>query len=118
MHMPSKNYAALEKALESDAVAQIQVLDAKSAMEQARASVANATAALQSARTTLGYCTVRAPFDGDMSVGEYSEGAYIAGRARRRNLLQSTTTLCSMPSFISTMRRIFALSPMRTAGRK
>ncbi|MCM1318732.1 MAG: efflux RND transporter periplasmic adaptor subunit [Bacteroides sp.] len=82
----SKNYAALEKALESDAVAQIQVLDAKSAMEQARASVANATAALQSARTTLGYCTVRAPFDGDMSVGEYSEGAYIAGEGAAQKL--------------------------------
>ncbi len=82
----SKNYAALNKALESDAVAQIQVLDAKSAMEQARASVVNSTAALQSARTTLGYCTVRAPFDGEMSVGTYSEGAYIAGEGAAQKL--------------------------------
>lgn len=82
----SKNYAALEKALESDAVAQIQVLDAKSAMEQAKASVENAQAALQSASTTLGYCTVRAPFDGEMSVGTYSAGTYIAGEGAAQKL--------------------------------
>lgn len=75
----SVHYAAMAKALESDAVAQIQVLEAKSALEQSEAQIKNAEAALQTARTNLGYCTVRAPFDGAVSKPVYSEGAYIGG---------------------------------------
>ncbi|MDE6693385.1 MAG: efflux RND transporter periplasmic adaptor subunit, partial [Muribaculaceae bacterium] len=75
----SKNYAAMTKALESDAVSQIEVLQAKNSMETARASVKNAEAALQTARTNLGYCTVRAPFDGTMSKSAFSLGTYISG---------------------------------------
>ncbi len=74
-----KNYTALTKALESDAVSQIQVIEAKSAMEQAEASIKNAKAALQNARTNLGYCVVTAPFDGDMTKGTLSPGSYVAG---------------------------------------
>lgn len=77
----SKNYAAMTKALESDAVSQIEVLQAKNSMETAQASVKNAEAALQTARTNLGYCTVRAPFDGTMSKGAFSLGTYISGAA-------------------------------------
>lgn len=75
----SKNYAAMTKALESDAVSQIEVLQAKNSMETAQASIKNAEAALQTARTNLGYCTVRAPFDGTMSKGAFSLGTYISG---------------------------------------
>ncbi len=75
----SKNYAAMTKALESDAVSQIEVLQAKNSMETAQASIKNAEAALQTARTNLGYCTVRAPFDGTMTKGVFSGGAYISG---------------------------------------
>ncbi len=75
----SKNYAAMTKALESDAVSQIEVLQAKNSMETAQAAIKNAEAALQTARTNLGYCTVRAPFDGTMSKGVYSVGSYING---------------------------------------
>ena len=74
-----KNYAAMRKALESDAVAQIQVLESKSNYEQAQAAVANAQAALETANTNLGYCTIIAPFDGTMTNGEFSTGAYIGG---------------------------------------
>ncbi|MCM1452239.1 MAG: efflux RND transporter periplasmic adaptor subunit [Clostridium sp.] len=74
-----KNYAAMRKALESDAVAQIQVLESKNSYEQAQAAVENAKAALETAQTNLGYCTVVAPFDGTMTKGEYSTGAYIGG---------------------------------------
>lgn len=74
-----KNYTALNKALESDAVSQMQVIEAKSAMEQAEASIKNAKAALQNARTNLSYCTVTAPFEGDMSKGTMSAGSYVAG---------------------------------------
>lgn len=75
----SKNYAAMTKALESDAVSQIEVLQAKNSMETAQASIKNAEAALQTARTNLGYCTVRAPFDGTMSKSAFSVGTYING---------------------------------------
>lgn len=75
----SKNYAAMTKALESDAVSQIEVLQAKNSMETAQASIKNAEAALQTARTNLGYCTVRAPFDGTMSKSTFSIGTYISG---------------------------------------
>lgn len=75
----TKNYAAMQKALESDAVAQIQVLEAKNNYEQAEASVKNAQAALQTAQTNLGYCTIRAPFDGTMTKGEFTPGSYIGG---------------------------------------
>ena len=75
----SKNYEAMNKALQSDAVAQIQVLQSQSALEEAKANVKNCEAALSTARTQLGYCTIRAPFDGVMTTGAYSEGAYIGG---------------------------------------
>lgn len=75
----TKNYAAMTKALESDAVSQIQVLESKNAMEQADAAVKNARAALETAQTNLGYCTVRAPFDGEVTLGVYSAGTYISG---------------------------------------
>lgn len=74
-----KHYAAMQKALESDAVAQIQVLEAKNAYEQSAAAIKNAEAALQTARTNLSYCTITAPFDGMMTKGTYSPGAYIGG---------------------------------------
>ena len=73
------HYAAVEKALESDAVSRMEVLQAKSAKEAAEASIASARAQLKTAETTLSYCTVRAPFDGHVSMSEYSAGAYLAG---------------------------------------
>lgn len=77
----SRNYEAMKKALESDAVSQMEVIQAKSNMETAKASIANARANLSSARTTLGYCTVRAPFDGHVSNSPFTPGAYLAGGA-------------------------------------
>lgn len=73
------HYAAVEKALESDAVSRMEVLQAKSAKEAAEASIASSRAQLKTAETTLSYCTVRAPFDGHVSMSEYSAGAYLAG---------------------------------------
>lgn len=75
----SKHYAALQKALQSDAVAQIQVLEAKSALEQSEAAIKNAQAALETAQTNFGYCTIRAPFDGTMTKGALTPGAYVNG---------------------------------------
>ena len=75
----SQHYAAMQKALQLQAVSQMEMLQAKNAMESAQAAIASSRAALQSARTTLAYCTVRAPFDGHVSKCIYSVGAYLAG---------------------------------------
>ena len=77
----SNNYAAMQRALKSDAVSQMEVLQSKSNMETAQATISSARAALKQAQTTLGYCTVRAPFDGHVSSANYDVGAYLAGAA-------------------------------------
>lgn len=78
----SSRYSAMQRALSSDAVSEMEVTQARSAMEQARADVESATAALRTARTQLSYCTVRAPFDGRISSVLYDIGAYLSGSAQ------------------------------------
>lgn len=73
------NYAAMQKALQSDAVSHMEVLQSKSNLDKAEGDIKNARAALESARTTLGYCTITAPFDGHITKAAYSPGAYLAG---------------------------------------
>ena len=61
------NYSRMKEAVKSDAVSQIQVLQSESSVTEGVAAVSNAEAALSTARTNLGYCYVRAPFDGTIS---------------------------------------------------
>lgn len=75
----TKQYAAMKKALESDAVSQMEVAQAKSSMEQSEASIKQAQAQLQTALTNLGYCVVTAPVTGNISSRTADPGAYIAG---------------------------------------
>lgn len=75
----ANRYAAMKKALESDAVSQMEVIQAKSTLEESEAAIKNAEAALQTARTNLGYCLIRAPFDGTVTTTDGSVGAYING---------------------------------------
>lgn len=75
----SKNYEALNEALKSDAVSQIEVVQAKATMEQAAAAVKNAEAALSQANLNLSYCTVRAPISGYVSTNNNNPGEYING---------------------------------------
>ena len=77
----SRQYAAMKKALESDAVSEMEVLEAKSNMDEAAAQIRNYEAALSTARTTLGYCTVTAPFDGRVTLSTIDPGNYLAGAA-------------------------------------
>lgn len=51
------------------------------AANEAEAAVKNAHAALQTARTTLGYCTIRAPFSGHVGAPTVVVGDYVAGEA-------------------------------------
>lgn len=75
----SRQYEAMKKALESDAVSAMDVVQARSAMEQAQADIKRTSAALDDARTNLGYCTVRAPFTGRMSGSTLDPGSYVSG---------------------------------------
>lgn len=75
----TNQYHAMKKALESDAVSQMDVIQAESAMKESAASIQQAKASLQTALTTLGYCTVMAPFTGHISKSVYSDGAYLGG---------------------------------------
>lgn len=73
------NYARMQEAVKSDAVSRIQVLQAQSNVATSQAAVSNAEAALNTARTNLSYCTVRAPFDGTVSRNLADAGSYVSG---------------------------------------
>lgn len=75
----ASRYAAMKRALESDAVSEMEVAQAKSTLEEAEASVKNARASLQTAETSLSYCTVRAPFDGHVTTVFHDDGSYLSG---------------------------------------
>lgn len=70
---------ALQKAYKADAVAKMQVLEAENAVVQAQASISTAEAALNDARTQLGYCNITAPISGTISETPFSTGSYING---------------------------------------
>ena len=73
------NYSRMKEAVKSDAVSQIQVLQSESSVTEGVAAVSNAEAALSTARTNLGYCYVRAPFDGTISKSTVDIGRYVGG---------------------------------------
>lgn len=73
------NYSRMKEALKSDAVSRIQVLQSESAVTEGMAAVSNAEAALNTARTNLNYCYIRAPFDGTVSNKTTDVGNYISG---------------------------------------
>ena len=75
----TRQYAAMKKALESDAVSQMEVAEAKNSLEESQAAIKQAEAALRTARTNLGYCTVKAPITGHISSRTVDPGAYIGG---------------------------------------
>lgn len=76
------NYARMQEAAKTDAVSQIQVLQSKSNVASSQAAVSNAEAALNTARTNLSYCTVRAPFNGTISRSSIDVGSYVNGEAQ------------------------------------
>lgn len=75
----SRQYEAMKKALEADAVSQMDVIQAESSMNTAKASIQNAKAALATAQENLGYCTIRATRSGRISIGTMSTGNYVNG---------------------------------------
>lgn len=73
------NYERMKEAAKSGAVSQIQVLQAEATVTETEASVRNAAAELKTAKTNLGYCYIRAPFDGRITRANYDIGNYING---------------------------------------
>ena len=66
----SRQYEAMKKAIESDAVSEMELLQAKSSMESAEASIRNYEAALRTARTNLGLITAPVVTAGNYVAGE------------------------------------------------
>lgn len=79
----SKQYAAMQKALQADAVSQMDVIQAKSNMQKAQAAINEAQAQLSTARTNLGYCTVRAPMSGYISGASLDRATISPARGHR-----------------------------------
>lgn len=75
----SRQYEAMKKALESDAVSKMDVIQAESNWREAQAQIKNCRAAVANGRQMLGWCTVRAPFAGQVSAPVYTIGAYVGG---------------------------------------
>ena len=75
------NYERMLEAVKSDAVSRIEVIKAETSVATYKAQVENTRAALSTAKKNLGYCHIRAPHDGLMSLSELSTGSYIAGAA-------------------------------------
>lgn len=73
------NYTRMLEALKSDAVSQIQVIQAEATMKADKASIINCEAALKTAQTNLSYCYVKAPFDGVITKNAVDVGSYISG---------------------------------------
>ena len=84
----SRQYEAMKKALEADAVSQMDVINADNNMRQAAADIRSAEAALSDARTQLSYCTVTAPIAGRASAATVDVGNYVNGN--------TATVLCSV----------------------
>ncbi len=75
----ARHYSAMKKALASDAVSQMDVIQSESAMNEAKAAIESARAAVSTARTTRGYCTITSPIEGRAAAPSYSVGEYLSG---------------------------------------
>ena len=73
------NYSRMKEAIKSDAVSQIQLLQSEASVKEGIAAVDNAEAALSTAHTNLGYCYIRAPFDGIITKATMDVGSYVGG---------------------------------------
>lgn len=74
-----ENYNSIKEAAASNAVSQIDLIKALNTLNQSEAAISSAEAALSTAETNLGYCYIRAPFDGHITNANYDVGAYLNG---------------------------------------
>lgn len=76
------SYARMKEAALSDAISQIDLIQAESNVKQAKAALNTANAQLETARTNLSYCYIRAPFDGHISKSAVDLHGYVNGAAQ------------------------------------
>lgn len=73
------NYESTKDAAQTNAVSQIDLAQAENNLEVAIASVKSAESALETARTNLEYCYIRAPFNGHITNKSVDVGNYLNG---------------------------------------
>lgn len=80
------NYESMKEAAQSNAVSQIDFVQAESNWSQAVAAVKSAESALERAKLNLGYCYIRAPFSGHITKKNMDIGNYLNGEATPQTL--------------------------------
>ncbi len=73
------NYQRMQEASKSDAISQIDLIQAETNVRTAKANVESAEASLKSAKTTLSYCYIKAPISGFLTTSGAGEGEYVSG---------------------------------------
>ena len=73
------NYQRMLEASKSDAISQIDLIQAETNVRTAQANVQNAEANLKTAKNTLSYCYVKAPISGVLTTSGAGEGEYVSG---------------------------------------
>lgn len=111
-------YDAVYQASLSDAVSQMEVIQARSNLDKARASIESAKATKVNAEKTLSYCTVRAPMSGWLGMYKASVGAYLAGAGAPVTIVQLTDDSYVYPTFsVEDVRFIQMLQELQSKGR-
>ena len=73
------NYERMKVAIQRNAVSRIELLQSETNVATGKAAVSNAEAELHTSKSNLSHCYIRAPYDGYISLPNYSTGNYIAG---------------------------------------
>ena len=73
------NYQRMLEASKSNAISQIDLIQAETNVRTAKANVQTADADLKTAQTTLSYCYIKAPITGFLTTSGAGEGEYVAG---------------------------------------
>ena len=73
------NYQRMLEASKSDAISQIDLIQAETNVRTAEANVQTAEANLKTAQNTLSYCYVKAPISGVLTTSGAGEGEYVSG---------------------------------------
>lgn len=75
------NYESVKEAVMTNAVSQIDFVQAETNWNQSIAAVKSAEATLENAKINLNYCYIRAPFDGHITQKNVDIGNYLNGAA-------------------------------------
>lgn len=88
-----KQYEAMQQAIKSHAVSQMELEKSKSALTEGEASVRTAKAALNDAQTQLSYCTVRAQGNGHITASTVDVGDYVTATGEPLAVIYDDSTV-------------------------